>query len=98
MTSIFFQAVGKPIHAVISSITRDIICFVPMVMILPRFLGIEGILYAAPIADFIAIIVAVTMTVSFMRSLRKDTPLAESEKPVLETSKQGREYPKNPCK
>ena len=29
MTSIFFQAVGKPIHAVISSLTRDIICFVP---------------------------------------------------------------------
>ncbi len=98
MTSIFFQAIGKPIHAVISSITRDIICFVPLVMILPRFLGIEGILYVAPIADFIAIIVAVTMTVSFMRSLRKDTPLAESEKPVHETSKQGREYPKNPRK
>lgn len=89
MTSIFFQAVGKPIHAVISSITRDIICFVPLVIILPRFLGIEGILYAAPAADFIAIIVAVTMTVSFMRSLKKSTPLAEPAKPVLETSKQG---------
>ena len=40
MTSIFFQAVGKPVHAVISSLTRDIICFVPLVITLPKFFGI----------------------------------------------------------
>ena len=77
MTSIFFQAVGKPAHAVISSVIRDIICFVPLVIILPRFFGVKGVLYAAPIADFIAIIVAVSMTVGFMRSLGKETQSAE---------------------
>ncbi len=61
MTSIFFQAVGKPIHAVISSLTRDIICFVPLVIILPRFFGIKGILYAAPIADLIASLVMIAI-------------------------------------
>ena len=71
MTSIFFQAVGKPIHAVISSLTRDIICFVPLVIILPRFFGIKGILYAAPIADLIAALVMIAMTVQFMRSLKR---------------------------
>lgn len=69
MTSIFFQAVGKPIHAVISSLTRDIICFVPLVIILPRFFGIKGILYAAPIADLIASLVMIAMTVQFMAAL-----------------------------
>ena len=73
MTSIFFQAVGKPVHAVISSVTRDIICFVPLVLILPRFFGVEGVLFAAPAADFIAMIVAVSMTARFMRSLGKET-------------------------
>jgi len=73
MTSIFFQAVGKPVHAVISSVTRDILCFVPLVVILPQFFGIEGILYAAPIADFIAMVVAAAMTADFMRSLKTDT-------------------------
>ena len=65
MTSIFFQAVGKPIQAVVSSMIRDIICFIPLILILPNFFGIEGILFAAPIADFIAMIVAVALTAAF---------------------------------
>lgn len=89
MTSIFFQAVGKPVHAVISSVIRDIICFVPLVLILPRFFGVKGVLYAAPIADFIAMIVAVSMTVCFMRSLGKETQIAEPAKSVLKASKKG---------
>lgn len=70
MTSIFFQAVGKPIQAVISSMVRDIICFIPLILILPRHFGIEGILFAAPIADFIAMIVAAALTAAFMRSIK----------------------------
>lgn len=89
MTSIFFQAVGKPVHAVISSVTRDIICFVPLVIVLPQFFGIKGILYAAPIADLIAMIVAVTMTVGFMRSLKEDVQVMETPKLALQTSQKG---------
>ena len=89
MTSIFFQAVGKPVHAVISSVTRDIICFVPLVIVLPQFFGIKGILYAAPIADLIAMIVAVTMTVGFMRSLKEDVQVMEPPKLALQTSQRG---------
>lgn len=81
MTSIFFQAVGKPCHAVISSLTRDIICFVPLVIILPRFFGIKGILYAAPIADLVAALVMIAMTVQFMRSLKRK-PAAVPETPA----------------
>lgn len=88
MTSIFFQAVGKPMQAVISSMIRDIVCFIPLILILPMFLGIEGILFAAPIADFIAMIVAASLTVSFMKSLHSD--YAEQKKEtVLKPSKQG---------
>lgn len=71
MTSIFFQAVEKPVQAVISSMIRDIICFIPLILILPGFFGIEGILFAAPIADFVAMIVATVLTATFMRSLPK---------------------------
>lgn len=70
MTSIFFQAVGKPAQAVISSMVRDIVCFIPLILILPNFFGIEGILFAAPIADFIAMIVATALTMAFMRTLK----------------------------
>ncbi len=54
MSSIFFQAVGQPVKAGIVSLLRDIVCFVPLVIILPNFLGVEGTLWAAPIADLIA--------------------------------------------
>lgn len=70
MTSIFFQAVGKPIRAIISSMIRDIVCFIPLIIILPIFFGIEGILYAAPAADLIAMIVAASLTVTYFKSLK----------------------------
>lgn len=89
MTSIFFQAVGKPMNAIISSLTRDIICFIPLIIILPSKFGIEGILYAAPAADFIAMIVAVSMTIYFMKSINKEKVLIDTTKPTLQTSKQG---------
>lgn len=88
MTSIFFQAVGKPVQAVISSMIRDIVCFVPLILILPAFFGIEGILFAAPAADFIAMLVALALTVSFLRSL-KEKPDAETAPAALAPSKEG---------
>lgn len=75
MTSIFFQAVGKPAQAVISSMIRDIVCFIPLILILPKFFGVEGILYAAPASDFIAMIVAAALTIAFMRSLKTTYPI-----------------------
>lgn len=33
--------------------TRDIICFIPLIILLPGKFGIEGILYAAPAADLV---------------------------------------------
>lgn len=80
MTSIFFQAVGKPVRAVIASMIRDIVCFVPLILILPTKFGIEGILYAAPTADFLAIIVAAVLTFTFMKALKSTD---EKKKPKL---------------
>lgn len=71
MTSIFFQAVGKPVRAVIASMIRDIICFIPLIIIYPAiFGGVEAILFAAPTADLIAFIIALLLTVTYMRALK----------------------------
>lgn len=78
MSSIFFQAVGKPAFAVIASLIRDIICFIPLVLILPIFLGIDGILYAAPAADAIAMLVTAALTFVFFKSLNKQAEIASS--------------------
>lgn len=70
--SIFFQAVGKPLYATISSTIRDVVCFVPLILILPAaWSGVEAILWAAPISDLIAMVVTAVLSASFIRSLRK---------------------------
>ena len=79
MTSIFFQAAGKPVFAIIASLIRDIVLFIPLICILPIFYGIEGILWAAPIADFVAMIVSAALTISFMKSLKKASEVKEEE-------------------
>lgn len=79
MSSIFFQAVGKPVRAVVASMIRDIICFIPLIIILPAVFGIEGILFAAPAADFIAMIVAAALTVTFLKTLRNETDTTNTE-------------------
>lgn len=71
MTSIFFQAVGKPVFAVLSSLIRDVICFIPLIVTLPLALGIEGVLWAAPIADSVAILVAAALTIVYFFKLKK---------------------------
>ena len=89
VNSIFFQAVGRPIHAVIASMIRDIVCFVPLIIILPKaFPGVEAILFAAPISDFIAMVVTAILSISFIRSLRT-TPKSEEVEAILKPSKKG---------
>lgn len=71
MSSIFFQAVGKPIFAVLTSLIRDIVCFIPLICIMPIFMGIDGILWSAPIADAIAMSVTAVLTVVYFVKLNK---------------------------
>ena len=46
ITSNFFTAIGKPVKGVFLSLTRQIIFLIPLILILPRFMGLDGILYA----------------------------------------------------
>ena len=89
MNSIFFQAVGKPVHAVIASMVRDIVCFTPLILVLPTiFNSVDVILYAAPMSDFIAMLVTAFLSVSFIKSLRaSDT--TETVDPILKPSTKG---------
>lgn len=57
----FFSAIGKPMKGVFLSLTRQVIFLVPLILILPLFLGVTGIMYAAPVADTLAFAVSVLM-------------------------------------
>lgn len=47
----YFQAVGKPKQSMFLTLSRQVLLLIPLLLILPRFYGFNGILYAAPIAD-----------------------------------------------
>lgn len=72
MTSIFFMAAGKPVRAVIASVIRDVACFIPLAVALPVRMGIDGVLWAAPIADGISIAIAVVMAITYFVKIRND--------------------------
>ena len=87
--SIFFQAVGEPKKATASSLIRDIVCFVPLCLILPNFFGVDGVLYAAPIADVVGIIIAGTLAVKFYRNLGKNASVVTRESSAIKESRPG---------
>ncbi len=58
-SAIFLQSISAPLKATMLSLTRDVICFVPLTICLPMALGIEGVLWAAPISDGISIILTI---------------------------------------
>lgn len=79
MTTVFFQSIGKSVQAVVTSLIRDIVCFTPLAIFLSAAMersaagtGINGILFAAPIADAVAAVVILCLSVSFFRTLGKE--------------------------
>ena len=62
ITSTFFTSIGKSIKGLFLSLTRQFIFFIPLLIVLPLFFGIDGIIYVGPIADFLAGIAAIIMT------------------------------------
>lgn len=57
ISSNFFTAIGKPKGGVFLSLTRQIIFLLPLLLVFPYFMGIDGIMYAGPVADFMAAVV-----------------------------------------
>ncbi len=71
MSSTFFTAIGKPTSGTILSLTRQILFFLPLLVIFPRIWGIDGVMYVGPVADILAVTVTVIMLVREYRDLHK---------------------------
>lgn len=56
LTSNFFTSIGKAKLGIVMSLTRQIIFLLPLLLILPIFYGINGVMYAGPISDAAAVI------------------------------------------
>jgi putative MATE family efflux protein len=68
----YFQAVGKPLVAMGLSMTRQLILLIPLILVLPLFMGLDGVLCAGPIADFTSFLITLFFIAREMRRLNKD--------------------------
>ena len=50
----FFQSVGKVNKAIFLSLTRQVLFLIPLLLILPTFMGEDGVWYSIPIADLVS--------------------------------------------
>ena len=61
VAAIYLQAIGKPVKSALLSLSRQIIFFVPVILILTYLLGVMGVLWTGPIADGLAFLLALFM-------------------------------------
>ena len=55
---VLFQAIGQPMKAAITSLSKQVIFYIPAMIILSHFFGLTGILMAGPTADALAFILS----------------------------------------
>ena len=65
-----YTSIGKAGAGALMSLTRQILFLMPLLIILPKFFGLEGAMFAAPIADFVAFLVTGSMLLLETRKLK----------------------------
>lgn len=71
VTGIFFQAMGKPVKSAFLTLSRQILFFVPSAFILTKIFGLMGVLYAGPVGDGLAFVIAIILLSLEMKELGK---------------------------
>lgn len=65
----FFQSIGRPGIAAVISLGKQAVFFIPSMLILAKFFGLIGILWAGPIAEILAFILAIILMIRESRRM-----------------------------
>ena len=68
----YIQSIGKAKISISLSLLRQCIFLIPLMMILPKFLGLNGVWYAQPVADIISIVIISIVLAKEVRSYSKE--------------------------
>lgn len=71
ISSNFFTSIGKAKKGILLSLTRQVIFLLPLLLVLPIFFGLDGAMYAGPLADTVAAALSGVMVVKEFRNMRK---------------------------
>ena len=76
-TFIYLQAMGKALMSTMISLTREVIFGVSLPIVLPRFFGLDGLLYSFPLADILTLVFALVVIIRTYRELSGPNPVLE---------------------
>ena len=71
VTTNFFQCIGKVKISIFLSLSRQMLLLLPLLGILPMFIGLNGVWLALPSSDFLSALLAFTVMTIFMRKFKK---------------------------
>jgi putative MATE family efflux protein len=72
--SVYFQAVGKRMQSFALGLSRQFLVLIPLVLVLPRFIGTDGVWIAFPLADLLASSLTIALLVHEVRRLGRGEP------------------------
>ena len=75
----YYQAIGNARMAIILTLIRQIVIFVPMLLLMPYFFGLDGIWIAIPISDFAILLVSLVLLKRELVRLKGTTPQTSSD-------------------
>jgi len=67
------QTCGRSVAANILAAARNGIFFIPLILILPYFLGLKGVEICQAVCDILSFILAIPLIIHFFRSLNRNT-------------------------
>ena len=71
VTMNMLSSTGNAKRGAIISLTRQIFLFIPLMLVLPLAWGLDGLLYAAPTADLLAMVIALAVVRPELRKMRE---------------------------
>ena len=78
VTTNFFQSVGLVNKSIFLSLTRQVLLLIPLLLILPLFIGEKGVWYSMPVSDIIAAILTVIMLAIQFRQWKREGIVTEN--------------------
>ncbi len=88
---IFLQAMGKAVASTMLSMVREIVFGVGFALLLPRFYGLDGVLYSMPVSDILTFIVSVIIIVMTYKQLSgvEKTNVGNQERKMKQIGQKG---------
>ena len=71
---IFLQAVGKALSSTLLSMFREVVFGVGFALLLPKFFGLDGVLYSMPVSDVLTFVISLVIIRKTYQELRESVP------------------------